>query len=428
MIYQENHSFDNVLGVVCRTRARRCDGFTGTVTLKSGARVPMAQSPDIAPLIVHSVESQLTAIDGGAMDGWAGVGGCPAKRHYACLTYYTASQIPSLARLADTYVVSDRTFSMADSPSWAGHVYAAAATLDGFTGDNPQPMDGVPAGPGWGCNSNKLAPWRDPKTRQDSLQPSCVPDRRLDPTVYPFGGAFKATPVAHVKTIFDRLDAAGLPWRIYGQPKPGNIFSICPTFAGCFYTKQVNKMVPTAQVLSDGAQGTLPAFSILTPSNSSKEVNGGADTSQHNGRSMLAGDNWIGRVVSAIEQGPDARSTAIFITYDDCGCFYDHVPPGINPDGTRQGPRMPMVIVSPYAKAGYTDSTPATFASILAFAEHTFGLTPLSTNDASAYDYSHSFDYSQVPLAPVDLSQHPLPATSVTYLRTHPHEEDDDVT
>ncbi len=63
VIYQENHSFDNVLGAVCRTCARRCDGFTGTVTLKSGARVPMAKSPDIAPTIVHSVESQLTAID-----------------------------------------------------------------------------------------------------------------------------------------------------------------------------------------------------------------------------------------------------------------------------------------------------------------------------------------------------------------------------
>ena len=60
-----------------------------------------------------------------------------------------------------------------------------------------------------------------------------------------------------------------------------------------------------------------------------------------------------------------------------------------------------MVIVSPYARAGYTDSTHATFASILAYVEQTFGLAPLGVNDAGAYPYTNSFDYSQTPLAGV---------------------------
>jgi phospholipase C len=132
--------------------------------------------------------------------------------------------------------------------------------------------------------------------------------------------------------------------------------------------------------------------------------------------------------VSAIENGPDWASTAIFITYDDCGCFYDHVAPPVNPDGTQQGPRVPMVIVSPYAKAGFTDSTSATFASILAFTEHTFGLAPLTANDAGAYDYADSFDYDQTPLAGVRLTSHPLPSSSITYLKAHENEPDDDVT
>ena len=431
VLFQENHSFDNVLGAVCQSRATRCDGFTGTVTLKDGTRVPLRQSPDIVPQAVHVVADQRAAIDGGAMDGWAEVSGCAPADEFACLTYYPPSQIPNLAGLAATYAVSDRTFSMADSPSWGGHLYAAAATLDGFNGDNPRLAAGTPAGPGWGCDSNKLVPWRAGPTQRSSLQPSCIPDHSLDAASHPFGGAFRATPVHHVDTIFDRLDAAGLSWKIYGQTAPLSsradpyIWSICPSLAGCLYTPQVHNLVPTANVLADATRGNLPAYSVLTPSGSSKQANGGADTSQHNYKSMLAGDNWIGRVVSAIEQGPDANSTAIFITYDDCGCFYDHVPPGTNPDGTRQGPRMPMVIVSPYAKAGYTDSTPATFASILAFAEHTFGLRPLSANDAGAYDYSQAFDYAQKPLAPVRLSQHPLPVSSVTYLRAHPHEDDD---
>jgi phospholipase C len=256
------------------------------------------------------------------------------------------------------------------------------------------------------------------------MEPSCVPDPALDKSAYPYGGAFRATPVQRISTMFDRLDAVHRPWRIYGQPSPGNIFSICPSFARCQYTRQTDKVVPTTRVLTDAAQGKLPAYSVLTPSNSSRDFNG-ADTSQHNGVSMLAGDNWIGRVVAAVERGPQAASTVIFITYDDCGCFYDHVPPGRNPDGTKQGPRMPMVIVSPYAKAGFTDSTPATYASILALTEHALGLKPLSANDASAYDFRNVFDFSQRPLSAPQLSQQALPAETVNYLRSHPVDEDD---
>jgi len=87
------------------------------------------------------------------------------------------------------------------------------------------------------------------------------------------------------------------------------------------------------------------------------------------------GDNWIGTLTSALENGPDWNSTALFITYDDCGCFYDQVPPGVNPDGSQQGVRDPVLIVSPYASHGYVDSTPTTFAGILAFVEDTFKLS-----------------------------------------------------
>ena len=99
------------------------------------------------------------------------------------------------------------------------------------------------------------------------------------------------------------------------------------------------------------AAGRLPAFSVLTP---------GDDTdSEHNGFSMATGDNWLGHQVTAVMNGADWGSTAIFIVWDDCGCFYDQAPPGTNPDGTPQGPRVPLVIVSPYARAGFTDSTVA---------------------------------------------------------------------
>jgi phospholipase C len=426
VIYQENHSFDNVLGNWCFVTSR-CNGYdvTKPVSLKGGSQVTLQQAADVVPGVAHSVAAQVTAIDGGLMDGWAGIGGCMATGAipYSCLTYFTPTQVPNLVALANQFVVSDETFSMADSPSWGGHVYAVAATNDHFTGDNPvfphPKPPGWVVGPGWGCDSNKVVPWIDPSSGVTSVLPSCIPDPALG---LANGGAFEPTTAQYVPTIMDRLDAAGLPWRLYTAPSGQSdyIWAVCPSFAECLDSTQAQNMLPAQQVLSDAAAGSLPSYSLVL---------GGAGTYanvvQHNGMSMTVGDNWIGEVVSAIENGPDWDSTAIFITYDDCGCFYDHVAPGVNPDGTAQGTRVPMVIISPYAKAGYTDSTPATFASILAFVEQTFSLAPLSVNDAAAYPYSSSFDYSQTPIPGIRMRREAISRAEQQYLAGHPGNPDD---
>src|SRR5207302_3842521 len=180
--------------------------------------------------------------------------------------------------------------------------------------------------------------------------PACVPTQ--DGT-----GPYRPSPVQWVPTIMDRLSAAGFGWHIYangpGQGAYG--WSICPTFADCLDTSQHRNVVATRKLIPDARAGTLPKLALVIPS---------YGNSQHNGTSMLQGDDWIGRVVDAIMHGPQWRSTAVFITYDDYGGFYDWVapPPGL-------GIRVPMVIVSPYARPGYTDTTTASFASILAFTE-----------------------------------------------------------
>jgi phospholipase C len=127
---------------------------------------------------------------------------------------------------------------------------------------------------------------------------------------------------------------------------------------------------------------------------------------------MTACDNYIGQLVQAVENSPDWSSTAVFITFDDFGGFYDQVPPGTDPDFVQQGPRSPLIIVSPYAKAGYTDTTRTTFAGILAYTEHTFGLGALGPNDNYAYAFSNAFNYSQVPPKPARMVQRPLPASA----------------
>ncbi len=220
------------------------------------------------------------------------------------------------------------------------------------------------------------------------------------------GGAYRPSDVPYVPTIMDSLDAANLTWKMYGGPPGGSNggqgessgnttgygWATCPTFAECL-NKPVSQHPSNSQFSTDAAAGQLPNFSLVTPTQTD---------SQHNGDSMTVGDNWISSTVTAIENSPEWSSTAIFISWDDCGCFYDHVAPP-----TGQGIRVPMIIVSPYTIAGHTDSNPAQFASVLAFTEWAFGLPPITTStwDASAYNYTGSFNFTQAPRRPVKLSQ-----------------------
>ena len=421
VIYMENHSFDSMLGFWCDQQPGRCPdgGMPSSVALSNGAVVTPSTDPDVVPIIRHTTVDQVNAINHGAMNGWQKLPGCQASRHYACVSGYQPWQIPNLSTLADDFAISDDTFSMQDSPSFFGHLYAVAATTDGFSGDNPHGPAG--AGPGWGCDSGKTTTWVNGSvTRQE---PSCIPDPLLPGPggrALPNGGAFRPTPVPYVPTIMDRLDAAGLSWRLYGShcarerlaangletcaksgtQSLGYGWAICPSFAECLYG-QSSGMATDFQFAADARTGRLPAFSVVTPGND-------AD-SEHNGFSMTTGDNWLGHQVATVMNGPDWGSTAIFIVWDDCGCFYDQVPPGTNPDGTPQGPRIPLVIVSPYARAGYTDTSQATFASILAYTERNFGLSPLTFNDALAYPFSNAFDYNQPPLPAARMVTRPVP-------------------
>jgi phospholipase C len=406
VVMQENHSFDNVLGKLC-VDDQRCDG-TLTGTLYGGTRIALHQAPDIVPAVVHRVSSQVHAIDKGKMDGFSRIVGCDLSHAYGCYSYYDESQIPALAALARQYVISDASFSPASAPSWGGHFamvspsngwvngWNATFAYDGFSGENPVARLGT-AGPGWGCDSHKDSLWRPTRTAIAVYEPSCVPSADGS-------GPYRASPVAHVSTIMDSLDRAGLSWKIYGTLDPtdsGYIWNVCPTFADCV-KKQQTVVQSRASFAADAATGQLPAVSFLIPD--------GAH-SQHNGDSMMRGDNWIAQNVNAVMNGPDWNSTAIFITYDDCGCFYDHVNP--NTPTTGLGIRVPMVVVSPYARPRFTDSHATSSTSgILSFIEHNFGL-PAIGNESSYYDYSQSFDLSQTPIAPTTLTQHSIPTSSL---------------
>jgi phospholipase C len=237
-------------------------------------------------------------------------------------------------------------------------------------------------------------------------------------------GAYRPTPVAPVPSIMEQLESAGLTWRIYNgsvdqAPYAGGQWNFCTYFAWCWEHRQTRKYNPaTGAIKSDALHGTLPAVAF---------VPAWAATSQHNGRSMAQGDNYLGNVMAALQNGPQWSSTAVFITYDDCGCFYDHVRP---PDGL--GLRNPMVIASPWVRPASTDSTTAVQPySMLAFIDSNFGLPPLTAEVEQAYDYAQAFDLAAAtpPTTAVPpLVQQHISAETRAQVREYGRTHGDDVT
>src|SRR5215469_14153899 len=169
VLYLENHTFDSLLGYWCDQHpSRGCAGMPSSVRLSNGKVITPRVSPDIVSPVQHTVWAQNTAIDHGKMDGWWRIPGCNVRKNYACVAGYEPGQVPNLVRLAAKFAISDHTFSMSNSPSFGGHLYAAMGSLDGFTGDIPVVDPGVARGPGWGCNSNRITQWR--RAPQDSLR------------------------------------------------------------------------------------------------------------------------------------------------------------------------------------------------------------------------------------------------------------------
>jgi len=441
IIDEENHSFDNILGKLCVDQAdgliKRSglnDGCVGTDegVLPDGTQVPLTEEPDGGLALNHSVPGQKTAIDGGKMNGFAKLWGClpTDKPAYGCLTQYDplggpcgvdgkSTCIPNTFSWAEHFAISDQTYEFAATPSWAGHMVLADAALENFVGQNPRKKAfKLKSYPGWGCDSGKLTPWIPSPGAAPIEVPPCIPNKAGSMGPLWDGTKYASAPHAqYTPTIFDSLDSAGLTWRIYAGNGPvgtspnrsGYTWSICPTFWECLGSSQADNLVENSRFATDATNGTLPAVSWVTP------VSG---LSMHQPSPGSAGDNWLASdVLGPLMNGPDWKSSAVFLTWDDFGGFYDHVAPAF----PQWGIRVPMIIMGPYARAGYTDTTPATFASLLAFIETVDALPPLNpcagvesqtahcSDDAvqpdgkPTYDFMNSFDFSQKPLGPVPI-------------------------
>ncbi len=350
---------------------------------------PLATSYDLS----HSHPSFLKMYDGGKMDG-ANLIPCSPKKYcqkFPQYRYVQNSDVVPYFEIAENYGFANRMFSTQQGPSFPGHQFilsgtsAPSATSPDFASENPE--YGV-SDYGNGCIA-------DAQQRVEVIDPSGSESG----SIYP---CFEH------ETLTDVLDAAAVSWRYYTPPPkygsgwlwdaPLAIAHMCVssgyggTCTGSDFTKKEVYFGP-AQILTDIQDGQLRAVSWVIPN--SKE-------SDHPQTNDGSGPSWVASVVDAIGESSYWDSTAIFITWDDWGGWYDHVAPPI--DSTygyyEYGFRVPLLVVSPYTPKGYVSNTTLDFGSILKFAETVFGLgtiPPGTFADARANLPSDFFDFSQSP-------------------------------
>jgi phospholipase C len=197
-------------------------------------------------------------------------------------------------------------------------------------------------------------------------------------------------------TIGDRLTAAGVSWAWYaggwddavaGQQAPNIQLHHQPFSYFAPYAEGMPgrpHLQDETRFLASLTDGTLPSVAFIKPL--------GIDD-EHAGYSAIeVAESHAVELIEAVMASPFWERAAIVVTYDDFGGWYDHVPP---PAIDRWGPggRVPAIIVSPWARQGFIDHTPYDHTSILKFIEWRWGLAPLTTRDALAWNLLPAFDF-----------------------------------
>src|SRR5215467_6476238 len=213
-------------------------------------------------------------------------------------------------------------------------------------------------------------------------------------------------------TIFDELQKAGVTWKNY-LPNYPHGSSLQPFPAYSKYVK--TNVVPMSQHFNDVKNGSLPQVAFIEDG-----ANIGLDEHPGPGTSVQKGSAFVASIINALMSSSAWPDSVFFLTYDEAGGFYDHVPPAatVSPDGippilqpsdicgTKTGPscdfvftgfRVPNMVISPFAKTHYVDHSPIDTTAILTFIEKRFGLTPLTKRDAAQPDISFFFDFGGAP-------------------------------
>jgi phospholipase C len=426
IIFQENRTPDNLFQdpvLISRGADIASSGVNSlgqTIPLGPidlGTTGPSPQNYDLS----HAHAAFVAMYHGGKMDGadlipCTPAANCPPNAHpNPQFMYVMPSDVQPYFALAEQYTFGDRMFQTNEGPSFPAHQFiiagtsAPTATSPLFAAENP------------------------------ALSPAgCIALATNTVAMINAAGSETAQPAQYPcfdhPTVTDLLGAQKLSWRYYA-PSAGSIWTapdaishICvpQTIGGTLTCTgaewSANVVIPQTQVLSDIANSQLAQVSWVIPDGKS---------SDHARTNDGSGPSWVASIVNAIGNSAYWPNTAIIITWDDWGGWYDHVTPNVINDGVSWGSgyvygfRVPLIVVSPYAKTAYISHVTHDFGSILKFIETTFGLSSLGYADEQADDLSDCFSLTQAP-TPFQTTAAPLDAAFFLNDHRPPVDPDDD--
>jgi len=363
IIMKENHSFDNMFA--------RFPGADGTSTVQQGKKtlpigvMPMNLSLDIA----HTTTAAQFAMNNGKLNKFYELKGAEQEGVNVSDSAYTQSEIPLYWAYAQHYALADHYFSFFAGPSFPQHLAMILGSINHVAGD-PRLIEtaGNTFTEEWGCDSTKKA---------------YVPVEHGGTITY-------EKPCWNNMTIADEANKAGVTWHYYANPAgmTGYIWSSFDTIKHIRYSPQWKTNVTKPQdFITDVQNGNLADITWLMPT---------YYMSDHPPESMCQGENWTVDQINAIMNSPYWWNTVIILTWDDFGGFYDHVLPPRDSEYTL-GPRVPMMVISPYAQTGLVGHSQYDARSVLKFVEQVFNLPHLAKFDRSVNSISNMLVSQPIP-------------------------------
>ncbi len=368
-IVQENRSFDSMF-----------EGYPGADTVSSGKN-SYGQTIELQPVsladkydVGHTAEAMFAACDGRGilpgtncrMDGFNNefsFGG-PANPAYV---HVSRSESKPYWDMAHEWVLADKMFQSQLDASFVAHQYVIAAQA-AWSVDLP--------GLVWGCGGGK----NDDISTITKIRDTDGP---------------RIKPCYDYETLGDELDKAKLSWRFYASSfgsfssAGGSLWSSYQAVRHIRYGPDWKYVIsPNWKFITDVRAGKLANFTWITPV---------CLDSDHTNCGGGFGPSWVAALVNTLGESKFWDSTAIFVQWDDWGGLYDHVaPPYLDRDSL--GFRVPLLVISPYARQNYVSHERYETASVLRFAEDLFGLGRLAAADKRANSpAADCFDFSQKP-------------------------------
>ncbi|HJP78401.1 MAG TPA: alkaline phosphatase family protein [Pseudonocardiaceae bacterium] len=405
VIMQENRSFDTYFGT-----------FPGADGIPPNTPGVYADHADVNGGGPHGQTNATADIDGGKMDGFVAQAqnakkGCADPTNPACansatpdvLGYHTQGDIPNYWAYAKDFVLQDHMFEPNASWSLPAHLFMVSEWSAHCTQqDNPS-----------SCSDALQNPGTPPKA-------GLVPSKAKGP-IYAWTDLTYLLHKDNVSWGYYVVagtepdcadDSAVSCGPVKQNAKTPGIWNPLPYFDTVRADGQEGDIQSVDKFYSAAAKGNLPAVSWVVPS---------GEVSEHPPAPVSAGQSYVTSLVNAVMHGPDWDSTAIFLSWDDWGGFYDHVaPPSVDANG--YGLRVPGIVISPYAKRGYVDHQTLSFDAYDKFIEDDFlngqRIDPrtdgrpdprpdVRENVSILGNLAADFDFTQSPSAPVVLPVHP---------------------